>query len=195
MSRTGTLHSTGVDPIRDDKLPIFTIGHATRSIAEFVDLLRAVNVQLVVDIRRIPRSRANPQFNSDILDGALSRRQIGYMQIAGLGGRRAKSGMPDDVNGFWDNRSFHNYADYALSDEFRMALDQLLEIASEQRTAIMCAEAVWWRCHRRIVADYLIAAGRQVFHLMDIDDIRPAGLTEGAVLCDDGLHYPRVTNV
>jgi len=175
-----------------DQRPVFTIGHSTRSIPEFVELLRAGEVQLVVDIRSFPRSRTNPQYNVDALPAELEAFQIAHMRIAELGGLRSGStGIPADVNGFWENRSFHNYADYALSDAFRSGLAQLLEVAAAQRTAIMCAEAVWWRCHRRIVADYLIHAGRSVFHLMGTSELTPARLTEAAVATPDGLHYPR----
>ena len=98
--------------------------------------------------------------------------------------------VPPDVNGFWTNRSFHNYADYALSPEFRAGLAELEALADGRRTAIMCAEAVWWRCHRRIVADYLLAEGREVFHLMGEDRVEPARMTPVAVRAADGLHYP-----
>jgi uncharacterized protein (DUF488 family) len=173
-------------------LPVFTIGHSTRTIADFVTLLRAGQVQLVVDIRRMPRSRTNPQYNIDALPGALAPYQIGHMRIAELGGLRKKLDIPPETNGFWTNRSFHNYADYALTDEFQRGFDGLLQVSARQRAAIMCAEAVWWRCHRRIVADYLIAAGRTVYHLMGTDGVQPATLTAGAVRAGGRLHYPAV---
>lgn len=113
------------------------------------------------------------------------------MRIAELGGLRKKSDVPDDVNAFLDNRSFHNYADYALSATFRSGLAQLLKVSARQRTAIMCTEAVWWHCHRRIVVDYLLVAGLEVFHLMGENAVTAAKLTECAVECEDGLHYPR----
>ncbi len=172
-------------------LPVFTIGHSTRSIPDFVDLLRAGQVQRVVDIRTVPRSRTNPQFNADSLPDALAPYQIEHMRIAELGGLRKKSDVPETVNAFWDNKSFHNYADYALSETFRSGLTQLQDVSARQRTAIMCAEAVWWRCHRRIVADYLLVAGREVYHLMAETAVTPAKLTASAVRCEDGLHYPR----
>ncbi|WP_088673525.1 DUF488 domain-containing protein [Rhizobium sp. R339] len=153
-------------PESRDVPPVFTIGHSTRTIAEFVNLLRCGAVELVIDVRRMPRSRANPQYNEDVLGSELAPYQIAYARIAELGGLRKKSGIPEEANGFWTNRSFHNYADYALSPEFRAGLLQLLAISAKRRTAIMCAESVWWRCHRRIIADYLIDAGRPVFHLM-----------------------------
>jgi uncharacterized protein (DUF488 family) len=171
-------------------LPVFTIGHSTRTIEEFVALLQAGEVRLVVDIRRMPRSRRNPQYNDDILPGELASYQIGHMRIAELGGLRKKTDVAAAVNGFWTNSSFHNYADYALSEEFRAGFAQLLDASMAQRAAIMCAESVWWQCHRRIVADYLINAGRDVFHLMGKDKVEPAKLSEGAV--PDGKHvrYP-----
>jgi uncharacterized protein (DUF488 family) len=171
--------------------PIFTIGHSTRTIPEFVTLLRAGGVEFVVDIRSVPRSRTNPQFNPAELAEALAPYQIGHTRIAALGGLRKRSpDVPPEVNGFWSNRSFHNYADWALTEEFRAGLAALTALADERRCAIMCAEAVWWRCHRRIVADYLLHAGREVFHLMGDDRVEPARMTQAAVAAGGGLHYP-----
>ncbi|MEA3054332.1 MAG: hypothetical protein QOG72_3235 [Sphingomonadales bacterium] len=173
------------------KLPIYTIGHSTRTIDGFVALLRAGVAETVVDIRSVPRSRTNPQFNPDAFAQALAPYQIAHTRIAELGGLRKRSAeVPPEVNGFWSNRSFHNYADYALSAEFRAGLAELEALADERRCAIMCAEAVWWRCHRRIVADYLLGEGREVFHLMGEDRVEPARMTPAAVRADDGLHYP-----
>src|SRR4051794_16192899 len=161
--------------------PVFTIGHSTRSLQEFTELLRAGDVQLIVDVRSVPRSRANPQYNADILPDGLAPYQVEYMRIAELGGLRKKADVPSEVNGFWEHRSFHNYADYALSESFFVGLSRLLDVSSNRRSAVMCAEAVWWRCHRRIIADYLIEAGRSVFHLMRTDEVVPAKMTESAV--------------
>ncbi len=171
--------------------PIYTIGHSTRSIPEFVELLRVGEVGLVVDIRSVPRSRRNPAYNFDALPAELAAYQIGYRQIAGLGGLRSKSKViPPEVNGFWVNQSFHNYADYALSDEFRTGLEELVTLAATRRVAIMCSEAVWWRCHRRIVADYLLHEGREVLNLMGSARAIPAGMTEAAQAGRGGLVYP-----
>jgi uncharacterized protein (DUF488 family) len=171
--------------------PIFTIGHSTRSIPEFVELLRAGPADLVVDVRTVPRSRRNPQYNEEALPDELAPFQIGYVRISGLGGLRGRSSdVPPQVNGLWENQSFHNYADYALSREFAEALDQLLELSVRRRVAIMCAESVWWRCHRRIIADYLIDLGRDVRHLMDSHKVEPARLTAGAEPADGKIHYP-----
>jgi uncharacterized protein (DUF488 family) len=172
-------------------LSIYTIGHSTRTIPQFVDLLRGAGVEAVVDIRTVPRSRTNPQFNPEALAEALAPFQISHSRIAALGGLRKRSpDVPPETNGFWTNRSFHNYADYALTPDFRSGLAELEALAGERRTAIMCAEAVWWRCHRRIVADYLIARGREVFHLMGEARVEPARLTPAAVRSAEGLVYP-----
>ena len=173
-------------------LPFFTIGHSNRGIEVFVDLLREARIELVVDVRKMPMSRTNPQFNEDVLSASLSASRIAYEHIAALGGLRGKTrGLPADVNGFWENQSFHNYADYALSDQFRTGLDRLVRDGRERRCATMCSEAVWWRCHRRIVSDYLIARGETVFNIMGQGRLEPARLTEGAVIRDDGsVIYP-----
>jgi uncharacterized protein (DUF488 family) len=171
--------------------PLYTIGHSTRSIAAFVELLKVGLVEMVVDIRKIPRSRANPQFNIDTLPDALAAWKIGYFRIEELGGRRMKSRtVPPEVNGFWTNQSFHNYANYALSDAFRLGLSQLKRLSLEQRVAIMCSEAVWWRCHRRFVADYLLYDGRKVFHLMDPARADIASMTQAAHADGTSLVYP-----
>ena len=174
------------------KLPFFTVGHSNRSLEEFVALLESADIGLLADIRRIPRSRANPQFNVDTLGGSLAPFGISYELMSSLGGRRGiVKAVPPDVNGLWRNLSFHNYADYALSDEFSAGLRHLLERGREQRCSIMCSEAVWWRCHRRIVTDYLISSGESVFHIMGPGRFEAAKLTQGAVIRPDGkVVYP-----
>jgi uncharacterized protein (DUF488 family) len=174
-----------------DENRLFTIGHSTRTIAEFVEILGSAGVELVVDVRTVPRSRTNPQYNFDALPGELSFSNIGYERIGELGGLRARSRtIPSAVNGFWKNQSFHNYADYALSDEFGRGLEQLNALASRHSTAIMCAEAVWWRCHRRIIADYLMLLGWKVIHLMGVDRAEPARITSAARERDGQIVYP-----
>jgi uncharacterized protein (DUF488 family) len=172
--------------------PFYTIGHSTRSIEEFVELLKPSHIKLVIDVRTIPRSRTNPQYNAEELINTLSAIQIGYEHIAELGGLRGrKRDIPTSVNAFWKNQSFHNYADYAGSDEFRSALARLRELGHARTCVLMCAEAVWWRCHRRIIADYLIAAGETVFHILGTTHVAPARLTTGAVLEMGGaVSYP-----
>ena len=171
--------------------PLFTIGHSTRSIDEFVALLRSADVRLVADVRTMPRSRTNPQFNLDALPEALRPFQIGYEHLAALGGLRGrKPDVAPAVNAFWQNQSFHNYADYALTEPFRAALERLRALG-HARCAIMCAEAVWWRCHRRIIADYLMVAGETVFHILGDGRIEPARTTPAAEPRPDGvLVYP-----
>ena len=172
--------------------PFFTIGHSNRSLEAFVALLREADIRVVADIRTVPRSRANPQFNKDILPESLAAFGISYEHMAALGGLRGKvRTVSEDVNDFWTNHSFHNYADYALTAPFRAGLDHLLEVGHERRCTVMCSEAVWWRCHRRIVADYLIAGGETVFHIMGEGRLQPAQLTAGAVIQPDGaVVYP-----
>jgi uncharacterized protein (DUF488 family) len=162
-------------------LPFFTIGHSTRSIGEFIELLATSEIGLVVDVRTVPRSRTNPQYNREVLPVSLAGSQIAYEHIAELGGLRPRSwDIAPAVNAFWENQSFHNYADYAMSADFRSGLARLREHGSVRPCAVMCAEAVWWRCHRRIIADYLLAAGEQVFHIMGPGKILPATLTKVA---------------
>jgi uncharacterized protein (DUF488 family) len=172
--------------------PFYTIGHSTRPIGEFVDLLQRVDVQLVIDVRTVPRSKRNPQFDADALAQALANCQIGYMHIAALGGLRGKSrDVPPAANAFWINEGFHNYADYTMTEPFQQGIATLRELGREQRSAIMCAEAVWWRCHRRIIADHLLAAGETVFHILRMDDIEAATITPAAQLGENGaLTYP-----
>lgn len=169
----------------------YTIGHSTRSTEEFIDLLRQADVRLVVDVRTMPRSRANPQFNRDEFAKALAEHQIGYEYLKPLGGlRNRQRDVAPATNGFWQNRSFHNYADYALGEEFGAGLETLRELGHERVCAIMCAEAVWWRCHRRIIADHLIAAGEHVFHIMGAGHIEPARLTPGSHVAAGKVTYP-----
>lgn len=176
----------------DLPLPFFTIGHSNRSAEAFVGLLQSAEIGVVADIRKMPRSRANPQFDGDTLAQTLAGFQIGYEPVAALGGLRGKAqALPVSLNGFWENRSFHNYADYALTAAFHAGLERLIEIGRARRCAMMCAEAVWWRCHRRIVADHLLARGETVLHLMGQGRIEPAQLTAGAVIRPDAtVVYP-----
>lgn len=173
-------------------LPFFTVGHSDRSIEEFISLLHSADIGLVVDVRRLPGSRRHPQFDEDALRGSLDAGGIRFERIPELAGRRPVSKeVPFEVNAFWRNRSFHNYADHALSGEFGTGLQTLRERGRELRTTVMCSEAVWWRCHRRIIADHLLARGEQVFHLMTEGRQHPAELTEGAVVKDaDRVEYP-----
>ncbi len=172
--------------------PFHTVGHSNRSIEEFIGLLASIPIGVLADIRTVTRSRANPQFNADALEHSLAQAGIGYVALPGLGGLRGKSGtVPPDTNGFWQNISFHNYADYALSDTFRQGLEALIRLGRERPCAMMCAEAVWWRCHRRIVTDHLLARGETVVHLLAPGRAETARLTEGAhVHADGSVSYP-----
>jgi len=175
--------------------PFFTIGHSTRPIAAFVELLKEADVALVVDVRTVPRSRTNPQYNADALPDALVAHRIGCEHIAALGGLRGRQrDVPREVNAFWENDSFHNYADYAMSEAFWAGFERLRELGHARRCAIMCAEAPWWRCHRRIIADYLLAAGEAVLHIVASRRIEPAQMTVVAKLEPGGtLSYPGAT--
>jgi uncharacterized protein (DUF488 family) len=173
---------------------IFTIGHSTRPIDQFIEILWSFDITGVVDVRTVPRSRTNPAYNLDTLPETLAQHGIAHYQIAALGGLRKKSKtVADETNAFWDNRSFHNYADYALTDEFEIGLLELLRLSEQRCNVIMCSEAVWWRCHRRIVADYLLVRGVDVHHIMDRGKATLAQLTPSAVPWGDGLKlvYPR----
>jgi uncharacterized protein (DUF488 family) len=170
----------------------FTIGHSTRPIEAFLEQLAQSRIELLVDVRTVPRSRTNPQFNTDVLAEALAGHAISYRHAPDLGGLRSRQqGVAPTVNAFWENDSFHNYADYAMSRNFQDALTELRALGARQRCAIMCAEAVWWRCHRRIIADYLIAAGEAVFHILGPNHVEPAHVTEAVRPGPDGvLTYP-----
>ena len=174
-----------------ERLPYFTIGHSTLSVDELAARLHAAGVTRLIDVRTIRRSRTNPQFNQDTLPLALAAHGIGYEAMADLGGRRGRQrAIAPEVNGHWDNASFHNYADWALQAPFRAALQELRDKGQRERCAVMCAEAVWWRCHRRIIADHLLAAGEAVRHIMD-GHIDEAHFNAGAQVQDDGtVSYP-----
>ncbi len=173
--------------MRQPSNPIFTIGHSTRSAEELIALLREAGVERLVDVRSVPRSRANPQFNADAVPGSLAAAGIGYTHLAALGGlRHHPKGAPASPNTLWQSAAFRNYADYAMTEPFRVGLDELCDLARTERCAIMCAEAVWWRCHRRIIADYLLARGAAVLHIMGPGKRDPATLTPGAQPLPDG---------
>ena len=157
------------------KLTVLTIGHSTRTIEEFLSILEAHRVERLVDVRSIPKSRHVPQFNSDILAASLREQGIDYMHLKSLGGRRRAK--KDSINSGWRNQSFRGYADYMATDEFRSGLERLLQIASEKRTAIMCAESVPWRCHRSLIGDALLVRGVHVDDIMSATSARPHQMT------------------
>ncbi len=170
----------------------YTIGHSNRPIGEFIAMLQQVDVTLLIDVRTIPKSRFNPQFNENALIRSLQDVGISYKRIPELGGlrHRSKDAGPSP-NGYWENENFRNYADYTATAEFRAGLAELRELGAANVCAIMCAEAVWWRCHRQIIADYLIAAGETVIHIMGEGKLEPAHINEAAAVGADGLvTYP-----
>ncbi|GAA0996865.1 DUF488 domain-containing protein [Nocardiopsis tropica] len=172
--------------------PFLTVGHSDRTFEEFAALLEEAAVETVVDVRRLPGSRRNPQFDEEALSTALSALGVRYERVAELGGRRpVAGGVPPQVNGLWRNRGFHNYADHGLSAEFGAGLARLRAAGTAHRAAVMCAEAVWWRCHRRIIADHLLAHGHEVLHIMGGHRVDAARLTPGAVVRTDRVvTYP-----
>ncbi len=169
---------------------IYTIGHSTRTLEEFIDLLEEHGIELLVDVRSIPMSRHNPQFNKDVLPNAIKRHGIAYIHLAALGGRRGKSNS-NSHNTAWEHSSFRNYADYAETEDFQKGLEELISLAREKRACYMCAEAVWWRCHRRIITDYLLARGWKVRHIMAPGKLQEAEMNEDARIQPDGrITYP-----
>lgn len=180
--------SSVAEPRQDvaDGCPFFTIGHSNRSLDEFLALLQQPEIACLVDVRKLTRSRANPQFNEASLPIMLAQVDICYVHLAALGGLRGKRDeVSESLNAHWRNASFHRYADYALSPAFHAGLQHLLALGQTRRCAIMCAEAVWWRCHRRLIADYLLAHGCKVFHIMGLGRVEAATLTPGALIRED----------
>lgn len=172
--------------------PFYTVGHSNRTSDELIRILDEAGVRFVADVRTVPRSRAQPQFNADTLGATLREAGIGYEHLPALGGLRKRSReIPVTVNGFWENQSFHNYADYAMGETFAAGLRWLRWIGHASPCAIMCAEAVWWRCHRRIISDYLLLAGETVLHILGHGNTQPATLTSAARATPAGLvTYP-----
>ena len=150
---------------------LWTIGHSTRSLEDFLALLRAHDITRVVDVRRFPGSRRYPHFNSDTLSRALDTSGIAYTHMPELGGRRTP--RPDSPHTAWRNAAFRGYADYMDTPEFVVAADKLAELARRDRVAIMCSEAVWWRCHRSMIADYFLAHGWRVMHITSVAEPKP----------------------
>lgn len=169
--------------------PVYTIGHSTRTIDEFIDILKAHGIKRLVDIRTVPRSRTNPQYNKDVLPESLSGAGIRWEYVKDLGGLRKPE--TDSINRAWRNDSFRGYADYMQTEQFAKALEHLVELSQESPTAIMCAESVWWRCHRSLVADALAAKGYTVFHIMSEKKADRHKLREWAHVDKQGMvSYP-----
>ena len=169
---------------------LFTIGHSNHPLERFVELLTEHGIEALVDIRRFPSSRKFPHFNRENLASALNECGIEYHWFEALGGRRQSNKGEPSPNMGMKNESFRNYADYMLTDEFRTAVDRLLEIAEGKRTAMMCAESLFWRCHRRLVSDFLLAGGVTVQHIFPNGATKPHELTNEAKVEDGALTYP-----
>ncbi len=170
------------------KARVFTVGHSTRTFDELVELLEASNVSVLVDIRTIPRSRTNPQFNQDALEAALPVRGIRYAHLPELGGLRRP--RKDSTNAAFRNASFRGFADYMLTGEFELGLEKLCALAADGQIAVMCAEAVPWRCHRSLVADALTARGARVEHIMSPGHANPHRMTPFARVDGAQVTYP-----
>jgi uncharacterized protein (DUF488 family) len=167
---------------------IWTIGHSTRAIDEFISLLKESQIKLLVDVRAFPGSKRYPQFNKEALAKSLSAHGIRYEHFPELGGKRKS--RPDSRNTAWRNASFRGYADYMETEQFRKGIERLLEVAVEAGpTAIMCAEAVWWRCHRSLIADYLKARGGEVLHVLGANKVEPHPFTSAARIVNGELSY------
>jgi len=171
----------------DEDLTIWTIGHSTREFAEFVALLHEFRIELLADVRSFPGSRKVPQFNKESLETTLPENGIEYLHLKQLGGRRRV--RPDSKHTVWRHPAFRVYADYMETQEFRDGINELVEIAEEKRTAIMCSEAVWWRCHRSMISDYLKAAGVNVLHIMAEGKVVEHPYTAAAKVTDGVLTY------
>ena len=173
---------------------VWTVGHSTHSGDEFLALLRAHAIEQVADVRTVPKSRRHPHFHSDALERTLAAHGLAYEHLPRLGGwRPARSDSPNDA---WRNTSFRGYADHAMSEEFAAGLADLRELAATRRTAMMCSEALWWRCHRRLIADCLVAAGDTVWHISSTARSSAHELTSFAVVgADRRITYPRSPSV
>jgi len=169
---------------------LFTIGHSNHSLDEFLELLRQHEIAALVDVRRFPSSRTFPHFNRDELSTTLQENDIEYRWIEELGGRQPKRKDFDSPNRGLRNDSFRNYADYMLTDQFQAGMNKLSEIAGAKRTAIMCAESVFWRCHRRLVSDFVMANGGTVQHIFPTGEAKPHTLTDEAKVEDGKVTYP-----
>jgi uncharacterized protein (DUF488 family) len=161
-------------------IDVWTVGHSTHSGDEFLALLLAHAIEQVADVRTVPKSRRHPHFHTDALASDLSARGVAYEHLPRLGGWRPP--RPDSPNGAWRNTSFRGYADHAMSEDFAAGLAQLRDLAATRRTAMMCSEALWWRCHRRLIADRLVAAGHRVWHIGSDARTSAHGLTPFAVV-------------
>ena len=168
-------------------LTLWTVGHSNRTLEEFLEILTEAGIDTLADVRRFPGSRRQPHFSSEQLEASLEAAGVRYVHLSELGGRRKVKA--DSVNTAWRNASFQAYADHMESEEFAAGLERLLELARAGRTALMCSEAVWWRCHRGLVADRLKADGFEVLHLMGGGKVQEHPYTSAARVIDGELSY------
>jgi len=166
---------------------VWTIGHSTRTLEHFVEMLQSFQIKLLVDIRSFPGSRKYPQFNKENLELSIPQHNIEYVHVRSLGGRRPV--QKDSRNTGWRHPAFRGYADYMETDEFKNGIQQLESMATKQRTAYMCSEALWWRCHRSMVSDYLKLYGWNVYHIMDVGKFTAHSYTAPAQIVNGQLSY------
>jgi len=169
------------------ELSVWTIGHSTLAIEDFLRLLQTSEIRRLADVRSFPGSRRYPQFNKDNLQSSLAANQIEYVHLPELGGRRRA--RPDSINMSWRNESFRGYADYMETHGFELGISKLLDLAAQRRTAIMCAESLWWRCHRSLISDYLKVKGIEVVHIIAGGKSEPHPYTSAATIVDGELSY------
>ena len=169
------------------QLELWTVGHSTRSLEEFLEVIQSFNIAMLVDVRSYPGSRRYPQFNKEELSHALAAVGIDYLHLPALGGRRRP--RPESTNTAWKNPSFRAYADHMVSPEFKQGIEELLEVSAAKRTAIMCAEALWWRCHRSLISDYLKSIGVEVIHIADEKRTEVHPYTSAAKIVEGKLNY------
>lgn len=172
-------------------MSVFTIGHSTRTLEEFISILEKYGVKKIVDIRTVPRSKHNPQFNKETLPTSLNTAGIGYIHIAGLGGLRHTH--IDSINKGWRNASFRGFADYMQTQEFEENLTTLIQLSKKEQVAIMCAESLPWRCHRSLLADALLVRGIEVKHIMNATESREHALTPWIKVDGTNISYPPPT--
>jgi len=171
----------------DNAIELWTIGHSTRSIEEFIEALKSFQIESLVDVRSFPSSRRYPQFGATRLSESLRQTNIEYLHLPELGGRRRA--RKDSLNIAWRNEGFRGYADYMETEAFRQGIERLLALARDRRLVIMCAEAVWWRCHRSLISDYLKVKGVEVAHVIDATHSQPHPFTSAAQIIDGQLSY------
>lgn len=181
------MSSTEYRTIVNEQLSVWTIGHSTKTLEDFIDVLDSFDIKALVDVRSFPGSRRYPHFNRETLKTSLESRGIDYLHMPELGGRR--KARPDSLNMIWRNESFRGYADYMETEPFREGAERLSTLARERRTAIMCSEAVWWRCHRSLISDYLKAKGVDVIHILGREKAEPHPFTSAARIANGEVSY------